>query len=55
MPMLLFGKARIISVDLGEEHSRDVSVLNKNFHNEEKLYQYILLHINTYQYILKKF
>jgi hypothetical protein len=31
MPMLLFGKAVIISVDLGEGHYRDVSILNKNF------------------------
>jgi hypothetical protein len=27
--MLLFGKAGIISIDLGEGHYRDVSVLNK--------------------------
>jgi hypothetical protein len=42
MPMLLFGEAGIISIDLGERHYRDMSVLNKNFHNKEKLYQCIL-------------
>jgi hypothetical protein len=38
MPMLLFGKARIIYVNLGEWHYRDMSVLNKNFPNKDKLY-----------------
>jgi hypothetical protein len=36
MPMLLFGKARIISIYLGEGHYRDVSILNKKFRNKEK-------------------
>jgi hypothetical protein len=42
LSMLLFGKAGIISINLGEGHYRDVSVLNKKFSNKEKLYQYIL-------------
>jgi hypothetical protein len=42
MPMPLFGKARIIFIDVGAVHYRDVSVLNKNFSNKEKLYQCIL-------------
>jgi hypothetical protein len=29
-------------LSIRERHYRDVFVLNKNFHNKEKLYQYIL-------------
>jgi hypothetical protein len=34
MSMILFGKARIISINLGERHYKDVFVLNKNFPNK---------------------